>query len=91
LNALSHSRHESAHSDIQKWGTGNPSELDPILVEVIQSALHVHSTFLDISRSHTAGYLFLIECLSCVVLKSQLEEHLQAAPADNPDVAEHPA
>lgn len=84
MNTLSHSLHESASSDIPKWGTGNPSELDPILLVVIQSALHVHSTFLDISRSH----LFLVECLSCVVLKSQLEEQLQAAPADNPEVAE---
>jgi hypothetical protein len=52
----------------------------------MQSALHVQSTFLDLSRSTTAGHLPHNALELCraetTTSASQLEAHLQAAPVE---------
>jgi hypothetical protein len=64
----------------------NPSELAPATGVAMQSALHVQSTFLDISRSTTAGHLphsaLDLRSAETTTSASQLEAHLQAAPVE---------
>jgi hypothetical protein len=52
----------------------------------MQSALHVQSTFLDTSRSTTAGHLLHsaleLRRTETTTSASQLEAHLQAAPVE---------
>jgi hypothetical protein len=70
----------------------NPSALDPATEEAMQSALHVQSTFLDMSCSTTAGHL----PHSALELRraSQLEAHLHAPVEqfpENHDIVEQSA
>jgi hypothetical protein len=51
----------------------NPSELDPAEEEVMQSALHIQSIFLDVAQ--LLPDIFSIVRWSSVVLKPQLLPH----------------
>lgn len=63
-----------------------PSELDLVAWEAMQSALEVQSTFLDILRLTTAGYLphtaLELRRAEATISASQLEAHPQAAPVE---------
>jgi hypothetical protein len=75
------------------------SELDPATEEAMQSALHVQSTFQDMSLSNTAGHLphsaLELNRAETTTSASQLEAHHQAAPVgqfpENHDIIEQSA
>jgi hypothetical protein len=64
----------------------DPSELDPTSEDAMKSALDVQSTFLDMSRSTTAGRLphsaLQFRRVETTSSASQPEADLQIAPAE---------
>jgi hypothetical protein len=58
----------------------NPSELDALTQKAMQSAFGVHSTFMDMSRSTTAGHhphiVQELRLAETATSASQLEAHL---------------
>jgi hypothetical protein len=73
-------------SSIFPTGKKIPSELDPVSKEVMQSALNIQSKFLDILCSTTPRHLphcvLELRHAETTTSASQLEEYLQAAPAE---------
>jgi hypothetical protein len=77
----------------------NPSELDSAIKEAMQSARHVQSTFLDMSRSTTVRHLphsaLELRRAETTTSASQQEAHLKAAPVEqfqeNHDIVEESA
>jgi hypothetical protein len=77
----------------------NPTELDLVIGEAMQSVPNIQSTFLDMSCSTTAGHLphsMLEFCYAeTTTPASQLEAHLQAAWVEhfpgNHDITEQSA
>jgi hypothetical protein len=77
----------------------NPSDLYLATEEVMQSFLHIQSTFLDMLRSTTARYLthsvLELHHLETITSASELEANLQVAPVEqfqeNHNIVEHSA